>query len=533
MLIIVNKSDLLSEYQRSQWAAEFNRLGIKALFYSAHDEQEKLDREAAEHVPVSDERMDIDELNGLVGDIERQLIGEETQVHSGRSVDEERESVCDGNEDDDEPSDNEHLDDESLGNEPFDNEPLDDEPSDDEPLENEPSDDALVTEHSQGEGVEVVWGDGIATSVVAPRRLTKTPALSSSRGRVLTRKELIFILCAISSRLELNPQPRHNGRICIGLVGYPNVGKSSVINTILGVSKMSHGTVRVGVSSTPGKTKHFQTLVVNDELMLCDCPGLVFPSFMRSRGDMLCSGILPINHMKDYIEPAQIIASKVPLHLLEAAYGMRIKREIDVSDSPDRPPTPFEMLGAYCAVKGYITNGTGRWDEFRACKDMLRDFTDGVLLYVAPPNEGVDMQRWLQDTEMIMSRAERVAKRVALGRLRQQEIEEKEALENGSEMVFGGDAVDFENLSEGEDANDDQALPREHKRLKQWGKKNRRLRNKTPYADDNPTSYVAYSTNRKLEVGKALNEDKVKRRDPNKEYGTVFVGVHTLLPQKF
>ena len=526
MLIIVNKSDLLSEYQRSQWASEFNRLGIKALFYSAHEEQEKLDREAADHLPVSDESLDVDELNALVDDIERQLMKEEKMVNSSGGLLEGEEgpldeSAYDGDEDDD-----------SLD---YNEEPLDDE----EPLDNE---EPLDHEHEQDEGrevasdgVEVVWGDGIATSVVAPRPLTQASSpLSSSRGRVLTRRELVFILSAISSRLELSPQPRHNGRICVGLVGYPNVGKSSVINTILGVSKMSHGSVRVGVSSTPGKTKHFQTLVVNDELMLCDCPGLVFPSFMRSRGDMLCSGILPINHMKDYIEPAQIIASKVPLHLLEAAYGMRIKREIDVSDSPDRPPTPFEMLGAYCAVKGYITNGTGRWDEFRACKDMLRDFTDGVLLYVAPPNDQVNMQRWLQDTEMIMSRTERVAKRVALGRLKQQEMEEKEALENEGEMVFGEDGGEYANLSEEDEETigDDHAVPREHKRLKHWGKKNRRLRNKTPYNEDNPTSYVAYSTNRKLELGRALNEDKVKRRDPNREYGKVFVGVHTLLPPK-
>jgi large subunit GTPase 1 len=37
----------------------------------------------------------------------------------------------------------------------------------------------------------------------------------------------------------------------IGLVGYPNVGKSSTINALLGAKKVT-------VSATPGKTKHFQ-----------------------------------------------------------------------------------------------------------------------------------------------------------------------------------------------------------------------------------------------------------------------------------
>lgn len=54
----------------------------------------------------------------------------------------------------------------------------------------------------------------------------------------------------------------------IGLVGYPNVGKSSTINAIFGAKKTA-------VAPTPGKTKHFQTLNVSPTICLCDCPGKV------------------------------------------------------------------------------------------------------------------------------------------------------------------------------------------------------------------------------------------------------------------
>ena len=47
MLIIVNKSDLLTDYQRSCWAKAFEAMNMKALFYSAHIEQEKIDAKAA------------------------------------------------------------------------------------------------------------------------------------------------------------------------------------------------------------------------------------------------------------------------------------------------------------------------------------------------------------------------------------------------------------------------------------------------------------------------------------------------------
>jgi large subunit GTPase 1 len=43
----------------------------------------------------------------------------------------------------------------------------------------------------------------------------------------------------------------HQRKANIGLVGYPNVGKSSTINALVGAKC-------VAVGSTPGKTKHFQ-----------------------------------------------------------------------------------------------------------------------------------------------------------------------------------------------------------------------------------------------------------------------------------
>jgi nicotinamide riboside kinase len=69
----------------------------------------------------------------------------------------------------------------------------------------------------------------------------------------------------------------------IGLIGFPNVGKSSTINAVFGSKKTA-------VAATPGKTKHFQTLRITEELMLCDCPGLVLPRFATSKAAMVAAG---------------------------------------------------------------------------------------------------------------------------------------------------------------------------------------------------------------------------------------------------
>ncbi|KAH7956583.1 hypothetical protein HPB52_010873 [Rhipicephalus sanguineus] len=100
-------------------------------------------------------------------------------------------------------------------------------------------------------------------------------------------------------------------------VGYPNVGKSSTINALVRSKKVS-------VSTTPGKTKHFQTLNLDDELCLCDCPGLVFPNFVSNKAEMVVHGILPIDQMTDHVPPVNLIsftALSQPLESLKLCKG--------------------------------------------------------------------------------------------------------------------------------------------------------------------------------------------------------------------
>jgi len=42
---------------------------------------------------------------------------------------------------------------------------------------------------------------------------------------------------------------------------------------------------------------------LEQDLVLCDCPGLIFPSASSTRAEMVCNGVLPIDKIKDYISP--------------------------------------------------------------------------------------------------------------------------------------------------------------------------------------------------------------------------------------
>jgi large subunit GTPase 1 len=103
----------------------------------------------------------------------------------------------------------------------------------------------------------------------------------------------------------------------VGMVGYPNVGKSSVINVICCRK-------RVAVAQMPGKTKHFQTLNIEGNICLCDCPGLVFPSIANSKAEMMCCGVLPVDTMKDHISPVSLIIHRIPKEILEEYYRIKL-----------------------------------------------------------------------------------------------------------------------------------------------------------------------------------------------------------------
>ena len=81
---------------------------------------------------------------------------------------------------------------------------------------------------------------------------------------------------------------------------------------------------KVSVSSTPGKTKHFQTIQLSNQVTLCDCPGLVFPQFATTSADLILDGVLPIDQKREYTAPADLLALRIPKDILEGTYGFRI-----------------------------------------------------------------------------------------------------------------------------------------------------------------------------------------------------------------
>jgi len=191
--------------------------------------------------------------------------------------------------------------------------------------------------------------------------------------RILGVDELEALFLSESPR-----SPSDESKLQIGLVGYPNVGKSSTINALVGAKKVS-------VSATPGKTKHFQTIHLSPEVLLCDCPGLVFPNFAYTKGELVCNGVLPIDQLREHIPPVSLVCQRVPKFFLEAVYGIHIPIQKQEDGGNGTYPTARELLNAYARARGYMTQGFGSADEPRAARYILKDYITGKLLFVNPP----------------------------------------------------------------------------------------------------------------------------------------------------
>lgn len=164
----------------------------------------------------------------------------------------------------------------------------------------------------------------------------------NNTSKLLTRDNLIELFKTIHNGPKVN-----ENITTIGLVGYPNVGKSSTINALLSSKKVS-------VSATPGKTKHFQTIYVDKDLMLCDCPGLVMPSFVFTKAEMILNGILPIHQMRDHVPPTNLVCNLIPRHVIEDKYGIMLPKPMEGEDE-DRNPTAEELLNSYaCNYKALV-----------------------------------------------------------------------------------------------------------------------------------------------------------------------------------
>ena len=122
--------------------------------------------------------------------------------------------------------------------------------------------------------------------------------------------------------------------IHVGVIGYPNVGKSSLINS-LKRSKVC------GVGATPGFTKTAQLVQLDKNIKLLDCPGIVFATG-ASEIDVLLRNCIKVENIED---PANAVA-----HLIQRVGTREMMRLYAVAEFS----TPIEFLATLAQQRGKL-----------------------------------------------------------------------------------------------------------------------------------------------------------------------------------
>ncbi|KIM31265.1 hypothetical protein M408DRAFT_256595 [Serendipita vermifera MAFF 305830] len=186
-----------------------------------------------------------------------------------------------------------------------------------------------------------------------------------------------------------------NRSITVGVVGYPNVGKSSLINSLKRARVCA-------VAAEPGWTKDLQSVAIERGLRIIDSPGVIFDDAEQSASNpssnnvsqasrILLLNVLSASSIPDPLPIIQSILRRTPHETLQNLYSLPsfASDESLMADTPVEETefaTASKFLTMLALTTGRLLPG-GAPNQEAAATQVLRDWNSGKIPYFTPVPE--------------------------------------------------------------------------------------------------------------------------------------------------
>jgi len=210
---------------------------------------------------------------------------------------------------------------------------------------------------------------------------------------------------------DLIPNKVGTGRqIKVLIMGIPNVGKSTLINTLAGRSIARTG-------DEPAVTKSQQLIKIDDDIMLYDTPGMLWPKIENPNSGFRLAAT---GGIKDTAFDFSDVAGYTAEYLIKA-YPELLKERYKIDELPQSDWEFFEMAGRN---RGFLKKG-GVVDTYRMSEILINELRSGQLGRITLETPAMRIE---EDKLVEQLRAEAEERRLA--KIEEKKLRKKRARKN-------------------------------------------------------------------------------------------------------